>query len=150
MVPAGCGRPPGGRRRRWAWLPGLFLSLVLAGCQSGPPAGTAAGKKVIVLGIDGMDPVLLARFVEDGRMPNFGRFMDGDHFRPLRTSIPPQSPVAWSSFITGMNPGGHGIFDFIHRGSGHPVSLPVHLPQRGRRLRPVSGVPGECRSRRDG
>ena len=36
-------------------------------------------------------------------------------FRRLTTSIPPQSPVAWSNLITGMNAGGHGIFDFIHR-----------------------------------
>ena len=35
--------------------------------------------------------------------------------RPLGTSIPPQSPVAWSTFITGLDPGGHGIFDFVHR-----------------------------------
>jgi predicted AlkP superfamily phosphohydrolase/phosphomutase len=36
-------------------------------------------------------------------------------FTPLETSVPPESPVAWSSFITGMDPGGHGIFDFVHR-----------------------------------
>lgn len=124
MVPAGCGRPPGGRRRRWAWLPCLVLPLALNCCQSGPPTATTTHKRVIVLGIDGMDPVLLAQFVEDGRMPNFGRFMDEDHFRPLRTSTPPQSPVAWSSFITGMNPGGHGIFDFIHR---DPATLSPYL-----------------------
>ena len=35
--------------------------------------------------------------------------------RSLGTSTPPQSPVAWSNFITGRNPGGHGVFDFIHR-----------------------------------
>ena len=124
MVPAGSGRRPGGRGRRWAWLPGLFLLLALTGCGSDPPAGTSTDKKVIVLGIDGMDPVLLARFVAEGGMPNFGRFMDGDHFRPLRTSNPPQSPVAWSSFITGLDPGGHGIFDFIHR---DPATLSPYL-----------------------
>jgi predicted AlkP superfamily phosphohydrolase/phosphomutase len=36
-------------------------------------------------------------------------------FSPLETSIPPQSPVAWSDFITGLDSGGHGIFDFLHR-----------------------------------
>ena len=124
MVPARSGRSCRGPTRVMAWLPGLVLSLALACCQSGPPTGTATDKRVIVLGIDGMDPVLLARFVEQGRMPNFGRFMDEDRFRPLRTSIPPQSPVAWSSFITGMNPGGHGIFDFIHR---DPATLSAYL-----------------------
>ncbi len=124
MVPARAGRSRGGHKRVMAWLPGLVLPLALTCCQAGPSTGTATDKKVIVLGIDGMDPVLLARFVEQGRMPNFGRFMEEDHFRPLRTSIPPQSPVAWSSFITGMNPGGHGIFDFIHR---DPATLSPYL-----------------------
>ncbi len=72
-------------------------------------------KKVIVLGIDGMDPKLTMKFVEEGILPNFKKLIDNGGFKPLATSLPPQSPVAWSNFITGMNPGGHGIFDFIHR-----------------------------------
>ena len=71
--------------------------------------------KVIVLGIDGMDPVLLRRFVERGEMPTFKKLIEQGYFGELGTTMPPQSPVAWSSFITGTNPGGHGIFDFIHR-----------------------------------
>lgn len=71
--------------------------------------------KMIILGIDGMDPSLLNRFIQEGIMPNFGRLMIKGDFKTLGTSLPPQSPVAWSNFITGMNPGGHGIFDFIHR-----------------------------------
>jgi predicted AlkP superfamily phosphohydrolase/phosphomutase len=72
-------------------------------------------KRVIVLGIDGMDPGLLKRFIQAGIMPTFQKFMNNNHFSQLQTTMPPQSPVAWSSFITGNNPGGHGIFDFIHR-----------------------------------
>ncbi len=71
--------------------------------------------KVIVIGIDGLDPVLLQRFVARGEMPNFAKLMLSGYYGPLQTTMPPQSPVAWSSFITGTNPGGHGIFDFIHR-----------------------------------
>ena len=71
--------------------------------------------KTFVLGIDGMDPVLLRRFVRRGGMPTFKKFMESNYFGPLQTTMPPQSPVAWASFITGTNPGGHGIFDFIHR-----------------------------------
>src|SRR5438105_1043028 len=71
--------------------------------------------KVIVLGIDGMDPQLLKRFIQEGKMPNFAMLMQQGSFRELTTSVPPQSPVAWSNLITGMNAGGHGIFDFIHR-----------------------------------
>lgn len=62
-----------------------------------------------------MDPQLLHRFMREGRMPNFAKLEAQGDFRLLTTSIPPQSPVAWSNLITGMNPGGHGIFDFIHR-----------------------------------
>ena len=75
---------------------------------------SATGKKVVVLGIDGMDPTLLQKFVEEGRMPNFKALIAEGDFRPLQTTMPPQSPVAWSTFITGMDPGGHGLFDFIH------------------------------------
>ncbi|MCD6353292.1 MAG: alkaline phosphatase family protein [Proteobacteria bacterium] len=71
--------------------------------------------KVIVLGIDGMDPTLLQKYMSEGKMPNARRLVEMGGFSPLTTSIPPQSPVAWANFITGMNPGGHGIFDFIHR-----------------------------------
>jgi len=62
-----------------------------------------------------MDPQLLKQFMHEGKMPNFSRLASQGSFRLLTTSIPPQSPVAWSNLITGMNAGGHGIFDFIHR-----------------------------------
>ncbi len=93
-----------------------------AGLAAVTTDGTAAAaakpaKKVLVLGIDGMDPRLLQQFVDAGAMPNFKRFMEQGDFSPLQTSMPPQSPVAWSTFITGMDPGGHGVFDFVHRKS---------------------------------
>jgi predicted AlkP superfamily phosphohydrolase/phosphomutase len=72
-------------------------------------------RKAIVLGMDGLDPKLVRRFVDAGEMPTFKRCMQQGYFGELRTSNPPQSPVAWASFITGTNPGGHGIFDFVHR-----------------------------------
>ena len=78
----------------------------------------SSGKPVVVLGIDGMDPDILREVVErfPERMPNFRWLIEqADGIQDLGTSTPPQSPVAWSNFITGMDPGGHGIFDFIHR-----------------------------------
>jgi predicted AlkP superfamily phosphohydrolase/phosphomutase len=72
----------------------------------------------VILGVDGMDPDILKEVIErfPERMPNFRWLVEqADGIQSLRTSTPPQSPVAWSNFITGMNPGGHGIFDFIHR-----------------------------------
>ncbi len=74
--------------------------------------------RLVVLGIDGMDPDILREVVAayPERMVNFARLIaEGDGILDLGTSNPPQSPVAWSNFITGRDPGGHGIFDFIHR-----------------------------------
>jgi predicted AlkP superfamily phosphohydrolase/phosphomutase len=75
------------------------------------------GKKVIVIGIDGIDPRLSARMMKAGLLPNLSKLSASGGFSDLGTSIPPQSPVAWANFINGAGPGSHGIFDFIHR---HP------------------------------
>lgn len=80
----------------------------------------AAGKrdtrqKMIILGFDGLDANILESFMNQGKFPAFRRLRDEGGYRRLQTSLPPQSPVAWSNFITGMDPGGHGIFDFVHR-----------------------------------
>jgi predicted AlkP superfamily phosphohydrolase/phosphomutase len=77
----------------------------------------ALGQKVIVIGIDGMDPRLCKSLLDAGRLPNMAKMMAAGGFSSLGTSIPPQSPVAWANFINGSGPGSHGIFDFIHR---HP------------------------------
>ena len=77
----------------------------------------SCGKRVIVIGIDGMDPKLTETMIAAGLMPHLGKLRAGGGYRRLGTSIPPQSPVAWASFINGAGPGSHGIFDFIHR---HP------------------------------
>ncbi|HRX83632.1 MAG TPA: alkaline phosphatase family protein [Phycisphaerae bacterium] len=74
-----------------------------------------ADKQMIVLGFDGLDPKLCKELLDAGRLPNFAKLAAKGGFMPLQTSTPPQSPVAWSSIITGTNPGEHGIFDFIHR-----------------------------------
>jgi predicted AlkP superfamily phosphohydrolase/phosphomutase len=73
----------------------------------------AAGKKMIVLGVDGMDPVFVETHLAS--LPNLNRLRQTGTFKRLASTVPPQSPVAWSSVITGMDPGGHGIFDFVHR-----------------------------------
>lgn len=90
------------------------LSLVFACCALGfAPRLSTADERMILLGVDGMDPTYLQQFMAEGVLPNLARLAKQGGFMPLGTSIPPQSPVAWSNFITGMNPGGHGIFDFI-------------------------------------
>ena len=77
----------------------------------------SVGKKVIVIGIDGMDPRLTASMMKEGLLPNLAKMSSRGGFQSLGTSTPPQSPVAWANFINGAGPGSHGIFDFIHR---HP------------------------------
>lgn len=96
-----------------AFTGGLAVKPVYAGGKR--QAG--ARKKVIVIGIDGMDPVLSDQMMKAGGLRNFAKLANGGGFKVLGTSIPPQSPVAWANFINGAGPGSHGIFDFIHR---HP------------------------------
>ncbi len=90
------------------------LALALAAAAlSGCHGSEAHGRQVIVLGVDGMDPGFLERHWSD--LPNVARLRERGGFRRLATTMPPQSPVAWSTFITGLEPAGHGIFDFVHR-----------------------------------
>lgn len=81
------------------------------------------GKKVIVLGIDGMDPVLSEKMMKAGQLPNFSKLAELGGYRRLGTSNPALSPVAWANFITGAGPGSHGIFDFVRRDPQNPTML---------------------------
>lgn len=72
-------------------------------------------KKVIVVGLDGLEPSIIETLLQRNELPNFARLRDSGSYGRLRTTYPAQTPVAWSSFMTGTNPGGHGIFDFISR-----------------------------------
>ena len=93
---------------------GAGMAPVFSSCGSGRP-GSSTKKKVIVLGLDGLDPKIIRSLIEQGRAPNFKKVASMGTFQPLGTTMPALSPVAWSSFITGMSPGGHGIPDFIAR-----------------------------------
>mgnify|MGYP006289257723 CR=1 FL=1 len=89
--------------------------LVFSNKAAAGGGSAAGGRKMIVLGIDGLDPKLTRQYMAEGLMPNMKRLAERGGFSELGTTLPPQSPVAWASFITGMDPGGHGIYDFIHR-----------------------------------
>ena len=91
----------------------LFSYALCLATLSAVPAAQA--EKFFLLGIDGCDPNLLQQYMDAGDLPNFKRLIDKGSFEPLETTMPPQSPVAWSTVSTGLNPGAHGIFDFIHR-----------------------------------
>lgn len=72
-------------------------------------------KKAIVIGLDGLEPTIVEAMLQRGEVPNLARIRQLGSYSRLRTTYPAQTPVAWSSFATGTNPGGHGIFDFISR-----------------------------------
>jgi predicted AlkP superfamily phosphohydrolase/phosphomutase len=109
-------------------------AVLLAGCSTQARISQPGGKKVIVLGIDGMDPKYVENHWND--LPNLNKLRQQGEFRRLGTTIPPQSPVAWSTFITGMDPGGHGIYDFIHRNpeTAMPFSSISEVSEPGRTL----------------
>jgi len=71
--------------------------------------------RVVVVGLDGMDFHITQEMLTKGELPNLKRLAENGTFSPLQTTTPPISPVAWSSFITGTNPGKHNIFDFLTR-----------------------------------
>ncbi|HEY8517287.1 MAG TPA: alkaline phosphatase family protein [Candidatus Binatia bacterium] len=98
--------------RRACSLVALLLALFIATTSH---AARDDRPGIFVLGVDGMDPVILRRLMDAGKMPNFVRLAQQGSFVELATANPPQSPVAWSTFVTGMNPGGHGVYDFVHR-----------------------------------
>ena len=77
--------------------------------------GKAQIKRAVILGFDGMDPELTERFIAEGRLPNMAKLRGQGTFRKLRTTYPAISPVAWSTFMTGVNPGKHNIYDFLAR-----------------------------------
>jgi len=81
--------------------------------------------KTVIIGLDGVPFGMLKDFAEAGVMPNTRRIIRDGFFAPMRSSIPEISSVAWSSIITGTNPGEHGIFGFIDI---HPDSYKMKFP----------------------
>ncbi|GMW01739.1 MAG: hypothetical protein AMXMBFR84_28760 [Candidatus Hydrogenedentota bacterium] len=71
--------------------------------------------RVVILGFDGVEPTLVETMFAAGELPNLKKLSEQGTFKPLETANPPQSPTAWSSFITCKNPGEHGVYDFLRR-----------------------------------
>ncbi|MHC4929749.1 MAG: alkaline phosphatase family protein, partial [Planctomycetota bacterium] len=95
------------------WLLIGIVTVILPGVVLAEKPNPAP--KVIVIGFDGMDPVLTEQMMDAGQLPALDALRKKNGYRRLGTSNPPQSPVAWANFINGAGPGTHGIFDFIHR-----------------------------------
>jgi len=71
--------------------------------------------RVVILGLDGLDPALCHGFLKQGKLPNLQKVAEKGCFHPLATTFPSMSPVAWSSFSTGVDASRHNIFDFLNR-----------------------------------
>ena len=80
-------------------------------------------QRVIIIGLDGMDPDLASQFMKEGKLPNLSELSKSGTFQKLQTTLPALSPVAWSTFITGVDPSRHNIFDFLNR------DLRTYLPE---------------------
>jgi predicted AlkP superfamily phosphohydrolase/phosphomutase len=89
--------------------------------------------RVLCFGLDGADYDLVRELMAQGRLPTLSRLSREGVFGPLRSTIPPLTPVAWSSFLTGLNPGSHGIFGF----SANPQRAVLRLESAANR----AGVP---------
>lgn len=118
-------------------------------------AGRARARRVVVLGLDGLDAQLCREFLAAGDLPNLAALADEGCFCDLATTLPAISPVAWSTFATGTDPGGHGIFDFLRRDprTCQPELSSTRLvPARPRRWGPLrlGTVPAHQQQRRRG
>jgi predicted AlkP superfamily phosphohydrolase/phosphomutase len=91
------------------------LAMLVVCALSVAAAASAASQKVIVLGFDGVDARYTERWMNEGKLPNLARLRAMGTFRPLRPTLPAQTPVSWSTFSTGIDPGRTGIFDFLRR-----------------------------------
>lgn len=71
--------------------------------------------QMVIVGLDGMEPTLVEKFMAEGKLPNLSRLKKEGTYAHLKTTTPAISPVAWSSFMTGSHPCKHNIFDFLSR-----------------------------------
>jgi predicted AlkP superfamily phosphohydrolase/phosphomutase len=91
--------------------------VLVVSCSSDPEGASIrrASQRVVVMGFDGMDPTLARRFMDEGKLPNLKRLAEQGAFATLGSTQPSESPTAWSSFATGVNPGQHNVYDFLIR-----------------------------------
>jgi predicted AlkP superfamily phosphohydrolase/phosphomutase len=94
------------KRNLFVFLVGSFFALT---------ALAEAKPKVVILGFDGVDANLTQRWIDEGELPVLKGLAEQGTFSPMRVTIPSQTPVSWSTFSTGLNPGRHSIIDFLRR-----------------------------------
>jgi hypothetical protein len=90
--------------------------------------------RAVIIGLDAFDPKLFERLTDQGRLPTLERLAGAGGYARFGVANPPQSEVSWTSIATGLDPSGHGLFDFVHRDpSDYGVSVSL-LPTRSTRF----------------
>lgn len=84
----------------------------------------------LILGFDSFDPIIFEHLAAVGKLPNLSRFAEAGGYSRFQVSTPPQTEVSWTSIATGLTPGGHGIFDFVHRDPATYTPYVSLLPTR--------------------
>ena len=97
--------------------------------------------KTLLVGLDGFDPVLTETWMKAGRLPVLSGLASAGRFSPLPSLVPPLSPAVWTSILTGVNPGRHGVFDFTVR-KGHRVNLQVGFDRKAPNIFEVLSMAG--------
>lgn len=110
---------------RLATLAVVAAAVALAVACDGRRAPSKFTQRLVILGFDGMDPALVHKWMDEGKLPNMKRLADQGGLYPLGTTESPESPTAWASFATGVNPGKHNIYDFLVRDTN------TYLPDLG-------------------
>ncbi|MCX5701987.1 MAG: alkaline phosphatase family protein [Candidatus Omnitrophica bacterium] len=93
----------------------IILGLSLIGVVIMNQKRSNFNQRIIILGFDALSPEILEPMMEEGKLPNFLRLKREGSYKHILSTNPAQSPVAWSGFSTGKNPGKNGVFDFIVR-----------------------------------
>ena len=86
--------------------------------------------KTLLLGFDSFDPHIFEELAGKNQLPNLEKFSQQGGYSQLQVSSPPQTEVSWTSIATGVDPGGHGIFDFVHRDPASYMPYVSVLPMR--------------------
>ena len=112
-------------------LSGFALAVLAAVFAS---SGTRAAERVVVLGFDGADPDTIETMIAEGELPHLARLAETGTKAHLATTKPSESPVAWATFATGMNPGRTRIFDFLEKREGTYAPQIALVRQESREL----------------
>ena len=91
------------------------MHLLAAAAVAGTLLAATPPSRVVVLAFDGVDATIVESMIAGGRLPNLAALASRGGYTPLTPPVPPQTPVSWTSFATGLDPGGHQIFDFLKR-----------------------------------